>query len=248
MAGFDTSDRYPPEAEEETLLIKPNDSIIPVTVKQLQRSLQEWSSDRDVLINGQPRKQVALVGLICSVIPESLGTVYEIDDSTGLIRALDLTRDSDTPELPKGTYCHVVGRLTPREESAQISAFSVRAVRDFNQIPYHMLQALYVYLHMTRGLPNASAFLGMAPSPVRRAAEVEQPQTMAVGATRKDLACQAVMKLLNRGNKTDGTPRREIIAGLSKDFSVEEIDEAIETLRYNSDIYPGQNDRFCPIS
>jgi hypothetical protein len=48
--------------------------------------------------------------------------------------------------------------------------------------------------------------------------------------------------LLNRGDTAQGTPRKEIIAALSKAFSVEEIEAAIERLRYSGVIYPGSTD------
>jgi replication factor A2 len=160
MSGFDATDRDPPEDSEEKVPITTKDSIAPVTVKQLLSLMGDWAPGKDLLIDNQPRNRITLVGLIVSVSSDGLGSVYDVDDGTGVIKVLDATRDERTPELPPLTYCHVFGKITLSNSTAPISAISVRQVQDFNQIPYHNLQCLYVHLCLVRGLTPGAALGG----------------------------------------------------------------------------------------
>jgi hypothetical protein len=217
-----------------------------VTIRQILSLVGRWSPGDDLLIDGVIRKIVSIVGLIRSSRADGIATIYEIDDGTGIIKVADLTEDNP---LEAWIYCRVVGRLQLNDEEGNpISAFSVRPVTDYNQIPYHMLQALYVHLHVSQGPPKGSAFAAADhpnASPVRQsAAAAAAPASI----SREELADQAVLRILNKGNKQDGTPRQEIIAGLAREFSVQEVDEAIGRLTYRSEIYPGGDDRFCSLS
>jgi hypothetical protein len=227
--------------ESADQLVNVKDSIVPVTIKQILALFNQSSPGPYVMIDGQPRKVVTIVGLIRSTQCDGGSTIYEIDDGTGIIKVLDLTKDEP---LSPWVYCRVLGRLTlHHSEQNPIGAFSVRRVTDWNQIPYHMLQALYVHLHSTRSPPNGSVCSQInrsTVSPPRSVASEIAPKICG----REDLVNQAVLGFLRRANSREGTPRQEIIAMLTKEFSVEEIDEAIAGLRYQTDIYELGPDRW----
>jgi RecJ-like exonuclease len=190
---------------------------MPVTIKQVWRIIGGESDARTC-------KQVVILGMVSSMHSEEMDTVYEIDDGTGRIKVVEFSLDLTPPEITNGKYCHIVGRLTPKDEIAQIMAYSVRAVRDFNQIAYHALQALYVHL--------------------KHRPEISKQE---IPVSREELVKQEIMKLLKQRERTGGTKRCDIITGLGKDFSIEEIDEAIENLNQNREIDSNELGLWCHV-
>jgi hypothetical protein len=100
-------------------------------------------------------------------------------------------------------------------------------VADFNVIPYHVLQALYVHLHVTRG-------------PIERCPVARE-------IPREEIVGREILRLLNNGNRIAGTSRKVILGALLRDFSVDEIDNALEKLKEGLEIYSGGNDTWCPL-
>jgi hypothetical protein len=217
------------QSDEESVLVNTRESLIPVTIKQLHRALENWHPRDDVFIDGQPRKNIFLVGLIHSASADGRDVVYEINDGTGSITVLDYAPgDRSAAPLQRETYCRVIGRLAPSEGARPVCAFSVQSVTNFDLIPYHALQALYVHMHVTRG---------PVPAPANRREE----------RSRESLTRREIVRLLSSGDRVEGTARRDIIRALSRSFSVEEIETAIEGLRSDSVIYPGRDDRLIVL-
>jgi hypothetical protein len=72
--------------------------------------------------------------------------------------------------------------------------------------------------------------------------------THEVPMKREEVLKRAMMTFLNKSETTVGIKRCHIITGLSQDFSVEEIDSAIENLNRNGEIYPNGSDIWCSNS
>jgi hypothetical protein len=217
--------------------VNTGDSIVPVTIKQINEALEDGG---ELLIDLQPRRHVAVIGLVCRGTRDEISRTYTLDDGTGTIVVQDFTHDlaSAEPVLELHTYAYVVGRVMVNER--EITAFCVRRVDDFNQIPFHLMQALYVHLHSVCGLPHGSVYA---------AVEAQgHPQSAAHASPPADRIGQAILAVLRRGNVRTGTHRRAILAGLAGQFSVEEIDRGLERLRQNCDVYVGQPDCWIAIS
>jgi hypothetical protein len=225
--GFDADDRMPDGDTRH--VVNERDAVVPATIKQVVEALGNKDPEGDVSIDGRVRKLVSLIAIVMAFEEEGPSIVYTLSDGSGSLKVQHYARtDTTLPDaFPVHSYVHVVGRMVGADEP-QISAFSVRAVEDFNQIPYHNLQALYVHLSLTRGTPAR---------PVEAAP---------VKAANDDKVAQAVLAVLRRGDKQNGMHKRDIVKQLAGKFPVQEIDEAISQLQYSSEIYPGGND--CWVS
>jgi replication factor A2 len=53
----------------------------------------------------------------------------------------------------QGVYVRVIGSLKSFNNKRSVNAQVLRKVEDFNEIQYHLLEAVYVHLYHTRGPP-----------------------------------------------------------------------------------------------
>jgi replication factor A2 len=96
---------------------------------------------------------------------QSINTIYRIDDGTGLIEVKKWI-DSDKPEtivdFAPDTYVRVFGRLQSYNGKRSVNAHYIRAITDFNEVNYHLLEATHVHLLMTKGSSAAGGGQGGA--------------------------------------------------------------------------------------
>jgi replication factor A2 len=100
------------------------------------------------------------VGQVRSVNPQTTNVTYRVDDGTGVIdvkKWVDAEKADDPdhadPRFAPDTYVRVWGRLTSFNGRKHVGAHCIRAVTDFNEVNYHMLEATYVHLCLTKGGP-----------------------------------------------------------------------------------------------
>ena len=109
-----------------------------------------------MVVDGVNITQVTFVGQVRSVNPQTTNITYRIDDGTGIIdvkRWLDADKiDDDALNrlLVPDTYVRVWGRLLTFNGKKHVGAHCMRVVEDFNEVNYHMLEATYVHLSLTR--------------------------------------------------------------------------------------------------
>jgi replication factor A2 len=230
--GFDADDRMPDDDVRH--VVNERDAVVPATVKQVLEAVGNKDRDGDTFIDGRARKLVSLVAVVLASEEDGPALVYTLSDGSGSVKAQHFAATDDSlPEaFPVHSYVHVVGRLVGPDEP-QVSAFSVKPIKDFKQIPFHYLQALHVHLVATRG---ASA----------RRTEAEPARGAPRAGTGEDVE-QAVLGVLRRGNRQNGMHKRDIVKQLAERFQVQQIDDAIDSLRYASEIYPGEDDRWVPV-
>jgi hypothetical protein len=102
--------------DEQRPMIDTRDTIVPVMIKQICQAFTNWKKGDNILIDGQPRKHVSLVGLIHSASRGPIAVTYQIDDGTGHIDVIDYPDGGSSPELQRETYCRVIGRLVPPKQ------------------------------------------------------------------------------------------------------------------------------------
>ncbi|KAH0789795.1 Replication factor A protein 2 [Histomonas meleagridis] len=240
--GFDFNDRLPSETGERQP-IKTEDAITPVTIKQLLDA--NFEPGKNITIDGIPRKQVSIVGLIERVTDDAIVSYYDVNDSTGIFQVQDFTKDMDTLTEPfqSGTYVSIVGKISFSDTDRQpiISAFSVKKVVDFNQIPCHLLQALFVHLLTLRGLPSNSAF--EIKNKVSQGNSITS-QKQVDDSTSEEVLYNEILEFLRINKQIDGTPKSDIVSHLSSRFSVEKISDALSALEYRGEIYTSSPDRY----
>ncbi|KAH6856544.1 hypothetical protein B0I37DRAFT_412462 [Chaetomium sp. MPI-CAGE-AT-0009] len=136
-----------------------NDSLRPVTIKQLVDCKEPYPGS-ELAVDGLPTTQVTLVGQVRSVAPQTVNTTYRIDDGTGIIEVKKWI-DADNPEaaqpLAQDTYVRVFGQLKSFNGKRHVGAHFIRPIQDFNEVNYHLLEAVYVHLQLTKGAGGQGA-------------------------------------------------------------------------------------------
>ncbi|KAK0620386.1 hypothetical protein B0T14DRAFT_567137 [Immersiella caudata] len=132
-----------------------DDTLRPVTIKQLVESDEPYPG-AGLAVDGIPVTQVTLIGQVRSVKPQATNVTYQIDDGTGVIdvkKWVDAERaDSGaTAQFAPDTYVRVFGRLTQFSGKKHVGAHFIRTIEDFNEVNYHLLDATYVHLYLTKG-------------------------------------------------------------------------------------------------
>lgn len=132
-----------------------DERLKPVTIKQLL-DVQAPYPDADFVLDGHPLTQVTLVGQVRSINPQPTNITYRIDDGTGTIdvkKWIDPEKAEDVEaasQYPLDSYVRVFGKLKAFSNRRHVGALFVRAIEDFNEVNYHMLEAAYVHLDANR--------------------------------------------------------------------------------------------------
>lgn len=108
------------------------------------------------------------MGQIRNVSTQTTNITYKLDDGTGTIEVKQWV-DSDTnmngeqddggkPKLSENTYVRVWGKLKSfaQNNKRHVGAHQIRAITDFNEVSYHLLEATVVHLYFTRGPPGGA--------------------------------------------------------------------------------------------
>lgn len=105
--------------------------------------------------------QISFVGQIRNVSTQATNITYKLDDGTSLIEVKQWidsdAADSAGPAYNEDQYVRVWGRLKAFNSKRHVGAHVIRAVDDYNEISMHLLEATYVHLFFTRGLPTGNA-------------------------------------------------------------------------------------------
>lgn len=123
-----------------------------MTIKQLVDCKEAYPGS-DLAVDGVPTTQVTLVGQVRTVNPQTINLTYRIDDGTGMIdvkKWIDAEKGETTPRFPVDTYVRVYGRLQSYNGKRHVGAHHIRAIDDFNEVNYHLLEATYVHLTLTK--------------------------------------------------------------------------------------------------
>jgi replication factor A2 len=136
-----------------------DESLRPVTIKQLA----DWSEPfpgSDVAIDGAPLTQLTLVGQIRKINPQATNITYTLDDGTATIdvkKWVDAERGADDEEgvgqFAEDQHVRVWGRLKVFNGKKHVGAHFIRAIEDYNEVSYHLVEAAYVHLYITKGPP-----------------------------------------------------------------------------------------------
>ncbi|KAI1450298.1 replication protein A, subunit RPA32 [Annulohypoxylon stygium] len=144
------------------------ESLRPVTVKQIIDAEQAFGNDGTFRIDGIDVSQVTFVGMVRQISPQTTNITYRLDDGTGVVEVKQWL-DPDKQETDSGVkgsvfreeqYVRVWGRLKSFGNKRHVGAHVIKPVTDFNEVNYHLLEATYVHLFFTRGGGIAGAGAG----------------------------------------------------------------------------------------
>lgn len=140
-----------------------DESLRPVTIKQLAEYTESFPN-ADATIDGAPLTQLTIVGQIRKINPQATNITYTLDDGTATIdvkKWIDAERDAGGEDggnaFSEDQYVRVWGRLKGFSGKNHVGAHFIRAVEDYNEVNYHLVEAAYVHLYITKGPPEAGA-------------------------------------------------------------------------------------------
>lgn len=111
-------------------------------------------------MDGVPTTQVTIVGQVREIKSATVHVTYRIDDGTGTIEVkkfVDPEKPDSAPTFAADTYVRVFGIFSSYNGRKNIKAHYIRAIDDFNEVNYHMLEATYVHLCLVKaqgGVPG----------------------------------------------------------------------------------------------
>ncbi|KAI0171822.1 replication protein A, subunit RPA32 [Hypoxylon sp. FL1284] len=136
-----------------------DESLRPVTVKQIIDAEQAFGSDGPFRIDGVDVTQVTFVGMVRQIHQQTTNVTYRLDDGTGTME-VKLWLDADAAgsrkteaqaQITEEQYVRVWGRLKSFGNKRHVGAHVIKPVADFNEVNYHLLEAAYVHLFFTKG-------------------------------------------------------------------------------------------------
>lgn len=109
-------------------------------------------------IDGAPLTQLTIVGQVRKVNPQATNITYTLDDGTSTIdvkKWVDAERadDADGAQFQPDQYVRVWGRLKVFNGKKHVGAHFMRAIENFDEVNYHLVEAAYVHLYITKGPP-----------------------------------------------------------------------------------------------
>lgn len=105
-----------------------------------------------------PLTQLTIVGQVRAVNPQTTNVTYRLDDGTGTIDVKDWVDpealEDSGPRFSQDQYVRVFGRLRSFNGKKHVGALFMRVIEDFNEVNYHLVEAAYVHLYLTKGPPG----------------------------------------------------------------------------------------------
>ncbi|KAM3424653.1 hypothetical protein BST61_g6641 [Cercospora zeina] len=138
------------------------DTLRPVTIKQLLDAHHPHPDADHFMIDDSETTQVTFVGQIRNISAQTTNVTYKVDDGTGIIE-VKVWVDADTLAAEESGgmvkkdkpveqgYARVWGRLKQFNSKRHVGAQYIRAIEDYNEIAYHLLEATVVHLHFAKG-------------------------------------------------------------------------------------------------
>ncbi|KAF5102098.1 hypothetical protein D0Z00_000558 [Geotrichum galactomycetum] len=249
-------------------------NVRPVTIRQLLSA--EPGADEIVLLDHKPLRHVRFVGVVRGVTNTETGTRFRIEDGTGMVDARlyssgagttanDLASQSDFDggagdnhlqqhmqeearrnEALVDNYVSVFARVSITNDRHNIAINDIRAVEDFNEVAYHMLNAIHHHVASVGG------FVGQQGAGASAAA-ASNAGSLFVGGSGAAIASgggaagnlsERVLEYLRRYESVDcGMHIQSIVQGLGSDYSTTK--EVLESLNEEGYIYNPDDDHYA---
>nr|CAD7200408.1 unnamed protein product [Timema douglasi] len=120
-------------------------NVVPVTIKQLLNSPEEGLKIGELDVH-----LVTVVGVIRSVVADSMKVTYLLDDDTGVISVhnwVDADSDEDSPvAVMESNYYRVYGSLRSQAGKRHVTLFKILPLTDLNELTSHILEVTHCTL------------------------------------------------------------------------------------------------------
>lgn len=123
-------------------------SLTPVTIKMLNESTPQVQ-DGEFIVHNIELNLVSFCGIVRNITDNTSNLVVQLEDGTGAIEIRAWINDSSPDEhkdLEVGKYFFVTGSLKDFQGKKNVQHATFTKIDDFNQVVYHQLSAIDVYL------------------------------------------------------------------------------------------------------
>eukprot|EP01028_Stygiella_incarcerata_P003613 TRINITY_DN1746_c0_g1_i1.p1 TRINITY_DN1746_c0_g1~~TRINITY_DN1746_c0_g1_i1.p1 ORF type:complete len:248 (-),score=61.52 TRINITY_DN1746_c0_g1_i1:114-857(-) len=123
--------------------------LVPLTARMALNA--RLGDDEVFTYEGIPLVQITLVGLVTEVNTSESRKEFTLDDGTGIIKARIWTSGAGSAfhemveMCREGLYAHVFGHIKEWDGEIGITAFSICALSDTNEITYHFADVMSSY-------------------------------------------------------------------------------------------------------
>ncbi|KAL3586304.1 hypothetical protein D5086_013171 [Populus alba] len=126
--------------------------LFSLTVKQINNLTS--NDESNLIIDGAEVNNVTIVGRVSHKEDKASEYSFLVDDGTGQIECTQWVQESlDTEQMGEilvGMYVRVHGHLRGLQGRRFLNVFSIRPVTDFNEVPNHFIECIYVHFYNTR--------------------------------------------------------------------------------------------------
>ncbi|PQQ05793.1 replication protein A 32 kDa subunit A isoform X1 [Prunus yedoensis var. nudiflora] len=128
--------------------------LVPVTVKQISEAHQSGDEKSNFVISGADVANVSVVGMVFDKSERNTDVGFTIDDGTGRIKCRRWVNENfdsrEMQEIEDGMYVRVNGHLKVFQGVRQIVAFSVRPVKNFDEVTFHFIECIHTHLQTSK--------------------------------------------------------------------------------------------------
>jgi len=242
------SSQDPPSSSGKTRRAYDEQTVIPVTIRMINRSRPDSAGGDGSLTleDGRRAAMVKLVAAARSVEDHSTNIVYNMEDGTGLIDVKQWHDDNECTALQEirqetsreHVYVKVIGQIKDYEGNKILIASSVRPLSTGNELTHHMLDVVYSSERYKRmeafpgavGIGNSIGFSGSKVS-------------ASSGDDRGQPLRRSVLHVFKEGpDSGQGIHVDVVIAELNTSFPEADIRKAIDALSEEGLIYSTVSD------
>ncbi|KAK9810493.1 hypothetical protein WJX72_011667 [[Myrmecia] bisecta] len=228
-----------------------------VTVKQLLEGTNNTGDDQ-YKVDGVELQNITLVGKLVDVKQFETNLTYILDDGTGKVE-IKFWLDNDEGDQVQqrlqqyrvGMYVRAHGHVRSFQNQKSVVAFNLRAITDYNEVTYHLLQCVFQHVHLTKGASSGRP--PAAAAGPTTAAPAGQPAAASVPATNNNMAGGDGMSNVQRDacalfNSPDanasesGISLEQVIGSLNSKYPVTDIRAAVDFLVNEGHIYTTVDD------
>ncbi|XP_050127491.1 replication protein A 32 kDa subunit A-like [Malus sylvestris] len=124
--------------------------LVPVTVKQISEAHQSGDEKSNFVISGADVANVSVVGMVFDKAERNTDVDFTVDDGTGRIKCRRWVNENfdsrEMQEIEDGIYVRVNGHLKVFQGVRLIVAFSVRPVKNFDEVAFHFIECIHTHL------------------------------------------------------------------------------------------------------
>ncbi|XP_004291257.1 PREDICTED: replication protein A 32 kDa subunit A-like [Fragaria vesca subsp. vesca] len=223
--------------------------LVPVTVKQISEAHQSGDEKSNFVIGGVDVANVSLLGMVFEKVEKTTDVSFTIDDGTGRIKCRRWVNEAfDSTEMEAvedGMYVRVNGNLKVFQGVRQIGAFSVRPVKNFDEVAFHYIECIYNHLRLQKlqGIAvNQPQPMGSSVyTPVKsepsgyQTASSNQLSGQFTADGRKSVHELIIEYMRLQPSSTNGTSTQELSQRLN--LPMEKIMDAIRPLEADGELY-----------